>query len=257
MLNHFTTQRKPQIIYSLFNFLFWNIKYLFVIGCKCLYKIYCQLNRLSIPCRRPFEGSVTEIMPLVCFQYLPSLIGWLWFIQHWTLIGQASFYGDPSSLGHTSIFDSVNSQLSKAFLTFCCVLMAYLRMSIIYLTRSSVIETHGNISGLEWTSLIPSMCCVLCCGSTCGKYSARQHCRVNTELTDTVQYWINNRTRSYNWDLTIEKLSKLQNSVLENLKMDIWHDEIHILTRQMWLVALHNNVNCLIYQQIKFMSWNI
>ena len=127
---------------------------------------------------------------------------------------------DQFRLVHSSIeISDVNTQLSEAFLTFCCVY--YLRMSIIYLTRSSVIETHGNISYLEWTSLIPSMCCVLCCGSTCGKYSARQHCRVNTELTDTAQYLNNNRTRSYIGDRIIEKLSKLQNSVLENLKMDI------------------------------------
>ena len=204
-----------------------------------------------IPSWRPFEGSETGDNVSLCVFNISSssLAGTLHMILHWTVIGQTGFYRDPSSLGFTSIFDSdhhhyhclsmpivwtvsqhvlyctrdqfrlvhssieicdVDTQLSKAFLTFCCVY--YLRMSIIYLTRSSVIETHGNISYLEWTSLIPSMCCVLCCGSTCGKYSVRQHCRVNTE--DTAQYLNNNRTRSYIGDRIIEKLSKFQNSLI-------------------------------------------
>ena len=151
MLNHYTAQRKPQIMYSLFNFLFWNIKYLFVIGCKCLYKIYCQLNRLSIPCRRPFEGSETEIMPLVCFQFLPSLIGWLWFT-------------DPT----------LDSDWSGQFLWRSIILGIYLN---IWLRPPPL-----SLPPCLMFCLFPSMCC---CGSICRKYSVRQHGRVNTELTDT------------------------------------------------------------------------
>ena len=95
-----------------------------------------------IPSWRPFEGSETGDNVSLCVFNISrlSLADTLHMITHWTLIGQTGFYGDPSSLGFTSIFDSDHHHCLPQWIVWSV--------------------SHR----------------VLCCSSSiCRKYSVRQH----------------------------------------------------------------------------------